>query len=583
MLNIMYLAYIDELFDQARFNVFSEAEIAAKRTIRNLEMNYFEGAGRCDSDSLRQIKEQYASEVDEEVTHSISELIDKMITLDRIYYVKMNVEQIREFISSGPWGSGLEAPVIYDDDTWSTELQSEINSALATYRSRNERDEYNEHRRVISASLAAINPDYQVLSFFYLSDLLDTILANIENELQVIPAKILEYRSSSSARMHITADDMESKIAEYRKYEKAFRKLRFVLGPVEFVKPTGESVFVNLGDIPVSVKYFFEWLTSTMLDKEDSYYSLTNFMNDFMNKMIRQFLNSDRCFGYNIRQNLRLNQSSITGPQHAEYRNNPTNNTSNGFVKDPVTVNYRRRGIVRANIDNSSVFEQPVLLDDGASDYLRVNTYDEVNYMVYFVGRTFPTDAMCGIKEDDEQMGIYHYQIGRDRGLVKTIKLSKTSTPGLQEVRFEQQGYDGLEQLRLVYDVGIKTYANVHAFPGTYIYVDPHGFAHNSLGADGKQFDLTKFGIGGYHMVTRSEHSFAAGKAESTITAKWVAQIDREGDPGKPEGAPDGTPTKCATMLTNRNQKAKGSGITKEMGVLSSVKSFFTGDDGSTP
>ena len=84
-------------------------------------------------------------------------------------------------------------------------------------------------------------------------------------------------------------------------------------------------------------------------------------------------------------------------------------------------------------------------------------------------------------------------------------------------------------------------------------------------------------------MVTRSEHSFAAGKAESTITAKWVAQVDREGDQGKPEGAPDGSPSKCSTMLSNRKQKAKGSGITKEMGTWSSIKSFFSGDDGSTP
>jgi hypothetical protein len=172
--------------------------------------------------------------------------------------------------------------------------------------------------------------------------------------------------------------------------------------------------------------------------------------------------------------------------------------------------------------------------------------------------------------------------IGRPKGLVKSINLQKTDSPGLTEVRFEQEGYDGLEQLRLVYDATIKTYANVHTFPGTYLYIDPHGFSPSTLSADGRKFDLTKFGIGGYHMVTRSEHSFGPGKAESTITAKFVAQIDREGD-DKQEGAPDGTPSKCATLLTNRAQSAKGAGTRKEMSTWATFKKFMSGDDGSSP
>ena len=182
---------------------------------------------------------------------------------------------------------------------------------------------------------------------------------------------------------------------------------------------------------------------------------------------------------------------------------------------------------MRANIDNGRIFAQPVLMDTGDSDYLRINTYDEVNYMIYFVGRTFPTDAMCGVKADDERYGIYHYQIGRDRGLVKTVKLTKTSTPGLQEVRFEQQGYDGLEQLRVVYDAEIQSYANTNTYPGTYIFIEPKGFSPtNLIGVDGDEIgDLTKYGIGGYYMIIRSTHKYAPGEANSIIEAKWVNQI----------------------------------------------------------
>lgn len=58
----------------------------------------------------------------------------------------------------------------------------------------------------------------------------------------------------------------------------------------------------------------------------------------------------------------------------------------------------------------------------------------------------------------------------------------------MAEVRFEQEGFDNLEQLRVIYDAKIEMYANVQAFPGTYIFIDPKGFDPAmpvGLGTDG--------------------------------------------------------------------------------------------------
>ena len=129
---------------------------------------------------------------------------------------------------------------------------------------------------------------------------------------------------------------------------------------------------------------------------------------------------------------------------------------------------------------------------------------------------------MTGTKQNDLQGGIFHYLLGRNKGIVKNIKLRKTQTPGLQEVRFEQEGYEGLEQLRVVYDVEIDCFANVNAFPGTYIYIPPRGF-DPSVG-----IDMTKYGVGGYYMIYRSSHNFSAGNANTTIQAKWVAQLETD-------------------------------------------------------
>ena len=112
----------------------------------------------------------------------------------------------------------------------------------------------------------------------------------------------------------------------------------------------------------------------------------------------------------------------------------------------------------------------------------------------------------------------------------------------MKEVRFEQGGYDGLEQLREVYNVDIDCFSNVSAYPGTYIFVNPLGFAPNmdydtqataQQGTQGDQFDLknlTDYGIGGYFMIIRSSHTFGPGRADTTITARWVQEIEKTDD-----------------------------------------------------
>jgi hypothetical protein len=127
-----------------------------------------------------------------------------------------------------------------------------------------------------------------------------------------------------------------------------------------------------------------------------------------------------------------------------------------------------------------------------------------------------------------------HYTAGKDRGIVKNIKFQKTETPGLKEVRYEQEGYNGLEQMREVYNVTINTYANVSAFPGSYIFVNPRGLVPNMTfnakvsPGDISAQELSTYGIGGYYMIIRSSHKFGAGEANTTINATWVSEIAKK-------------------------------------------------------
>ena len=139
---------------------------------------------------------------------------------------------------------------------------------------------------------------------------------------------------------------------------------------------------------------------------------------------------------------------------------------------------------------------------------------------------------MSGNRSVDYKNGIYHYVLGKDRGIVKNISLNKTDMKGLKELRYEKEGFEGLTQLREVYNADIECFLNVQAYPGMYIYVDPRGFSPEA------GINYSQFGIGGYYMITRAEHSIGIGKADTKIIAKWVADTNgRVADNGEDEPA----------------------------------------------
>ena len=310
-----------------------------------------------------------------------------------------------------------------------------------------------------------------------------------------------------------------------------------LLGPAEIIKPdSNETKTINLGDIPISLKHFLEWLTDRLLNKNLETFTLPTFLNSFFNKYIVEYLNNDTCYGGRAKQRIYLHQNALTDYKNKEddpdtitkFCNDPEIGES-ALYKSKCPSNGEEKCTKRLYIKQQDKLPSPILRVMGIPDDPRNDggLCNEINYLTYFAGRSLPLGGLQGNREEDHKKGVWHYQIGKDRGIVKSINLQKTDSPGLAEVRFEQDGYDGLRQLRVLYDTTIKTYLDVSLFPGTYIYVEPRGFDPSSDVTNGENItDLTELGIGGYCMVWKSEHNIQPGISESTLYAKWVASRD---------------------------------------------------------
>ena len=590
---INYLAYIEDFFDQPSFNIFSDLDISLRQTKRKLQFKTL--ATECLPKEINDLKKEQQPAIQKEKEEGVAIVIRNLFLANRVKYISISRTELQSFLSEGPFYSqgALHDRIkdnLMDAAALTSQYLAEIEAALSAQGRTNATLTATQ-----KASVIALDPESETLPFFYVSDLIDVILAGIDKKLQDLPGMLDPKPTATSAPQGTTSqapastpskkiddDILKFEIDSLGKFKTNYERFRVLLGPMEIVDTRGESPskFVNLGDTPVSVKYFVEWLTEQVTKKDDPVYNLGQFLNDFFNNLIRNFFNDDTCFYYNAKQKIRLSQNALTSY--------PTSNKdSDGRIKDDITQRISnstpKSRYIMPNKVGSPILNISGDLDDAIVQRPPAN---EINYFVFYAGRVQPTELMNGMRTQDEERGIFHYLLGKDRGVVKNISLEKTDSKYLKELRFEQEGYDGLEQLREVYDVKITAFPIVNAFPGTYIYVDPMGFAPAIKGDSDLEGigDLTQYGIGGYHMIIRSEHSFGPGEAETNISAKWIAQIEHEADDAA--GTENATKDRKGAGGKCRAQQKSREAASTDKSWLDDWTSFITGykdDDVATP
>ena len=401
-------------------------------------------------------------------------------------------------------------------------------------------------------------------------------------------------------------------IEEYRRDFEDFRKFRVVLGPVELVNPFNQDdvLIASLGDIPISLPYLQEFLTSETLKNNSRRMPLSSFLNKLMNKLVKNALNDDSTFGGLLKQKVRLAKTeAMCINQYSDkmddltYLMRQTNKlleenydtyikAATGVTLEEWSKTSEEDRLSAANVATSphtsrafiNHLSTPVLEPAAlGEDPTKMNiSGKEMNYLIFYAARTVLIGDYRGNRIADAQRGVHHYSVGRDRGIIKEIKLTRDSRKGIREARFEQEGFDGLQQLREVYSVDVDCYANFNVFPGTKIFVDPTGWVPNldsmTLSQLGSVQALTDFGIGGYYDVMQVDHKFGIGQFDTTFKAKWTAQIEsprKQEVSGKPS---EKNRNKCKSAEDNADTRRPRGPQGNELAQLGSrVKALATG------
>lgn len=529
---VNYLSYIEDFFDQSYFNIFSDVRVTSESYERNLLIKRYEEL--CLKDKIDTEKKLDAKKFKDLKAASLRTLIESMIQRGKVFHFKVPYKQLANFAEDPLSQESLDIfnTLGITDNISETSLDPKKDAKGATSTT----DSSSEVPEAITINSEVDTNSVEQINYFYLNDLITIIMENIETSLSSNGyIKSLEkIKGKIGTKLY---EDEKKKLARMREN---YKNLRILLGPIEIRNPRKPGVYknVSLGDIPMSLTYFAEWMTSKIISRDRIQYSLSAFVNDFIKTYVRNFLNNETCFSGKVKQRLIVYNSNISSYSQSQY----DEVTSIIFdIKNKAPAGSPESKLTRYNMPTSGLMN--VLNTMGSRDLPNPSKdfLNQKNYMIFYAGRSQPQKLMAGNRQSDISNGIFHYILGKNNGIVKKIDLTRTNVTGLKELRFEQEGFDGLQQLREVYDANIDTFLNSTAYPGTYIFINPRGFAPDTSNYSNKtskfnKLELSKYGIGGYFMIIESSHRFAEGLAESKITAKWVAGLESDATPAGKSG-----------------------------------------------
>jgi hypothetical protein len=330
-------------------------------------------------------------------------------------------------------------------------------------------------------------------------------------------------------------------------------KTKFILPSIELeAYLSGETGYtINVAQIPIAINYFKEWYTQTIVKPERKSYAIMYFIRDLLNNLIVDAL-IDTCLNRDYNKSFRFNSTTVS---------------TNGDVlsgkptKDKYIINV-------ADKDNAKLFPLTVETETGEP----ADIADLVTYVFIIPVYNTITNKGLGNYFDDVKRGVYHFEIGTDRGILNEVKFSKIDMEYIREARFEQsRGVDDLLQLAAVYKASLKLFGNTLFYPGMTLFINPFGLGGNEFIPSDPNSIANKLGLGGYHLVTRVNSIISNGSFKTDVEAMFVYPGDGitralvQGNNQPKDGAeddittapPDPDPNFCDTILREESDYLK--------------------------
>ena len=366
------------------------------------------------------------------------------------------------------------------------------------------------------------NIDFSVrnVNYVFFGDVLQSFITKVYNNIQNA-IKAIRNSETAEGKAELKRQNLSGflekskndKLKIKRVLEEARDKMRsykIILSDVEikyFTATAGGDATntkrINIADIPISLSVYQKFMYSSVINTS---------RNSFV---IPQFL--ELCLRKGGLLDMALSQFSETGIAPSVITAAPQITSTLFTGKRLSSKNAKKASLTPEDIPSALRPDAPFSPDEECD---------------YFVVHQSPTKDLSkdgrGSPKDDARKGIYHFEVGKNRGLLKNLSFSRIDVPFMQEqLMLNQVGmYD---ELKMIYNVSIDMVGNNLFIPGSKIFVDPSTIGMGSpLDKKSASFRL---GLGGYYIVHGITTSVNNGVMSTSLTCTHEAHADEREQP----------------------------------------------------
>ena len=536
-MKINYRAYAENALKTSKYDVLSSILLRKNRDKFKQAMTFAIQDNNCNEEELKTLKELFQQAEEELIKSTYKSLLKRLNQRNKVFFVDVNENDISSFRKNGFFtrnspprligvngGSGVvQQGSVIDTTAEQEQAGGTVNSNNGSLKLLKD--------GVEDYSAENLKADNRI-NFFYLGDLIYTAMDSL-------------YEEDGSLRKDI-------------------ERTAFLLGSFDTADAFNSQAVkeFNIMDIPVSVQYFYEWFTQNVIKTKRITYPIMDFIRDLTNDLVINLL-FDSCGRRPIDTKMRFNTATFLA-----IGKGPNNNVDSFIEYSPNKSNPQF-----PVIDVAKYYGQPGGLPFLTDRQGNANINDFFNYVLIYPVKTSAMYGGVGNFFVDGSRGVHHFTVGRNKGLIKKIKFSKTDMNYIREARFFRNGFDGLQQLSAVYKASIEMYGNTMYYPGMELYIDAVGIGGPNFRSNVRGSLAHILGFGGYHLVTRVNMNIAPGKFSTTVEAQWFhsgvagdrslgpeRQINQENTekpntleskPIESEGGEDEFTTKCSPLVSS--------------------------------
>ena len=502
VITINYRAYVETALKTSRFDALSTPELIKRKEANAKKLQNLLSNESCSAAQLKELKSAMAGQEDQLKAQTMRSILSRLLKRDRIYVLNVNEADATHFRKRG-YFDGCRLQVL--DTAGGRENLQPYSPQKAMASSTDILNGVERLSEKLTSKLPAeelmLQADMKdtIVQFFFFGDLLHTILD--------------------------TMYDTKGKLIQ------GMENTRMILGSLDFDTFNKGSVGtrLNIAHLPISLDFFNRWFEDNILGngKPRKAFPILKFIRNLATQILQKSI-LENC----VNQKLKKTTGFHTGQISAYTENRKVDPLQKLVNQQNIIINTdakRGKGLpLQGDTDQE--------IRDKSSKGTKANHF--YNYLILNTLGSSRTFTGSGKYLDDIKSGRFHIDIGSNKGIVKTVKFSKTDQKYTREARFLQNGIDGLLQLSEVYKITVDMFGNSMFYPGMELFLNPYGLGGTAMGSPtqgskspGGRSLANKLGIGGYHTIDSVKTTLRPGNFSTSITAYQYYAGDGSGNP----------------------------------------------------